>query len=158
MGRLMGSYTQLTYHIVYATKYRSPTIRDIIRDRLYEYIGGTLRAKKGHLIEIGGMADHVHVLARLSPTFAVADVIRTVKANSSRWMNEQPEVMPLFEWQKGYGAFTVSYSRIEAVQHYIRNQREHHRVKSFQEEYIEFLERHQIEFRLEYLFEDEHHG
>jgi putative transposase len=103
-------------------------------------------------------ADHVHVLARLSPTFAVADVIRTVKANSSRWMNEQPEVMPLFEWQKGYGAFTVSYSRIEAVQHYIRNQREHHRVKSFQEEYIEFLERHQIEFRLEYLFEDEHHG
>jgi putative transposase len=154
----MGSYTQLTYHIVYATKYRSPTIRDIIRDRLYEYIGGTLRAKKGHLIEIGGMADHVHLLARLSPTFAVADVIRTVKANSSRWMNEQPEVMPLFEWQKGYGAFTVSYSRIEAVQHYIRNQREHHRVKSFQEEYIDFLERHQIEFRLEYLFEDEHHG
>lgn len=66
--------------------------------------------------------------------------------------------MPSFEWQKGYAAFTVSYSQIAAVQHYIRNQREHHRVKSFQEEYIGFLERHHIEFRLEYLFEDEHHG
>jgi len=154
----MGSYTQLTYHIVYATKYRTPTIRDTIRERLYEYIGGTLRAKKGHLIEIGGMADHVHVLARLSATFAVADVIRVVKANSSKWMNERPEVMPPFEWQKGYAAFTVSYSRIEAVQDYIRNQREHHRVKSFQEEYIDFLERHHLEVRFLYLFEDEHHG
>jgi REP element-mobilizing transposase RayT len=154
----MGSYTQLTYHIVYATKYRSPTIGDVIRERLYEYMGGTLRAKKGHLIEIGGTADHVHVLARLSPAFAVADVIRDVKANSSGWMSEQPEVKRSFEWQKGYGAFTVSYSRIEPVRDYIRNQREHHRVKTFQEEYIDFVERHHIEFRLEYLFEDEHHG
>ncbi len=154
----MGSFTQLTYHIVFATKYRRLTIEDVIRDRLYEYIGGTLRAKKGQLIEIGGTADHVHVFARLSPSLAVADVIRDVKANSSRWMNEHPEVVSAFEWQKGYGAFTVSYSRIGSVQVYIRNQEEHHRTKTFQEEYIEFLKRHGIEFRLEYLFEAEHHG
>ena len=154
----MGSFTQLTYHIVFATKYRRPTINDAIQERLYEYIGSTLRAKKGHLIEIGGTADHVHILARLSPSLAVADVVRDVKANSSKWMTDQIEVTSRFEWQKGYGAFTVSYSRTQSVQEYIRNQEEHHRTKTFQEEYIEFLKRHKIEFRLEYLFEDEHHG
>ena len=149
----MGSYTQLTYHIVFATKYRRPSIHDIIQDRLYEYLGGTLRAKKGNLIEIGGMADHVHVLARLSPSLAVADVIRDLKANSSRWMNERPEVMPAsFEWQKGYGAFTVSYSRIDTVRNYIRNQREHHRVKTFQEEYIKLLQLHEIPYDDRYVF------
>ena len=154
----MGSFTQLTYHIVFATKYRRPTINDAIQERLYEYIGGTLRGKKGHLIEIGGTADHVHILARLSPSLAVADVVRDVKANSSKWMTDQIEVTSRFEWQKGYGAFTVSYSRTQSVQEYIRNQEEHHRTKTFQEECIEFLKRHKIEFRLEYLFEDEHHG
>ena len=154
----MGSFTQLTYHIVFSTKYRRPTINDVIQERLYEYVGGTLRAKQGQLIEIGGTADHVHILARLSPSLAVAHVVRDVKANSSRWMNEQPEVVTSFEWQKGYGAFTVSYLRIASVQDYIRNQEEHHRRQTFQEEYIDFLKRHDIEFRLEYLFEDEHHG
>jgi REP element-mobilizing transposase RayT len=154
----MGSFTRLTYHVVFATKYRRPTIDNLIRERLYEYIGGTLRAKKGQLIEIGGTADHVHILARLSPSLAVANVVRDVKANSSKWMHEHPDVVSSFEWQKGYGAFTVSYSRIESVRLYIRNQEEHHRTKTFQEEYVEFLKRHDIEFRLEYLFEDEHHG
>ena len=154
----MGSFTQLTYHVVFATKYRHPAITDQIKKRLYEYIGGTIRAKKGNLIEIGGVNDHVHILTRLSPAIAVADVVREIKANSSKWMNEQPETIQTFEWQKGYGAFTVSYSQIAVVEQYIRNQEEHHRTRSFQEEYIEFLERHGIEFRLEYLFEDEHHG
>ncbi len=154
----MGSFTQMMYPIVYATKYRNPTINDSTKERLYEYIGGTLRAKKGHLVKIGGTADHVHILARLSPSLAVSDVIRDVKANSSAWMKQQPEVAPSFEWQNGYGAFTVSYSRIGSVQNYIRNQKEHHRTRTFQEEYIDFLNRHNIEFRLEYLFEDEHHA
>ena len=154
----MGSFTQLTYHVVFATKYRRPLITDAIQERLYEYIGGTIRAKKGHLIEIGCVKDHVHILARLSPALAVADVVRDIKANSSKWMNEQPATPQTFEWQKGYGAFTVSYSQIPVVEEYIRNQLEHHRTRSFQEEYIEFLKRHGIEFRLEHLFEDEHHG
>jgi len=154
----MGSFTQLTYHVVFGTKYRRRSIRDPIRERLYEYIGGILRAKSGHLIEIGGVQDHVHILARLSPSLAVADVIRDVKANSSKWMSEQAEAATDFEWQKGYGAFTVSYSLIETVREYIRRQAEHHRTTTFQEEYMAFLKRHGIEFRLEYLFEDEHHG
>ena len=104
----MGSYSRLTYHIVFATKYRKPDITDDLRSRLYEYIGGTLRAKKGQLIEIGGVDDHLHLLTILSPTLAVADVIRDVKANSSKWMNEQLGLANGFQWQKGYGAFTVS--------------------------------------------------
>lgn len=154
----MGSFTQLTYHVVFATKYRTPSIAEEVRDRLYEYVGGILHAKEGHLIEIGGVSDHVHILARLSPSLAVSDVVRDIKANSSKWYNDQRSSRPVFEWQKGYGAFTVSYSRIEEVRDYIRAQKEHHRTRTFQEEYILFLKRHGIEFRLEYLFEDEHHG
>lgn len=128
-----------------------------MQERLYEYAGGILRAKKGHLIEIGGVEDHVHILAGLSPSLAVSDVIRDVKASSSKWMGDEGHV-DTFEWQKGYGAFTVSYDRVEAIRKYIRNQKVHHRTKTFQEEYIDFLQRHGIEFRLEYLFEDENHG
>ncbi len=82
----MGSFTQLSYHVVFATKYRHPTITDQIKERLYEYIGGTIRARKGNLVEIGAVKDHVHILARLSPAIAVADIVRDIKANSSKWM------------------------------------------------------------------------
>lgn len=153
----MGSFTLLTYHVVFATKYRRRSINREIQERLYEYMGGTLRGKKGHLIEIGGVEDHVHLLAGLSSVLAVSDVIRDVKASSSKWMREEGGV-DHFEWQKGYGAFTVSYDRVESIRKYIRNQIEHHRTKTFQEEYIDFLQRHGIEFRTEYLFEDEHDG
>ena len=154
----MGSFTQLSYHIVFATKYRTPSIRSDVQERLYEYIGGIVRERKGSLIEIGGTADHVHLLTRLSASLALADVVRDVKAISSKWMNERPKTLQTFEWQKGYGAFTVSYSHRDVVRTYIQNQEEHHRTKSFQEEYIELLKRHNIDFKLEYLFEDEHHG
>ena len=153
----MGSFTRLTYHIVFATKYRKQTITKDVQERLYQYIGGTLRAKKGHMIEIGGVEDHVHILAGLSPSLAISDVIRDVKASSSSWMKEEARI-DHFEWQKGYGAFTVSYDRVEAIRNYIRNQKEHHKTKTFQEEYIDFLQRHGIEFQLEYLFEGEHGG
>ena len=153
----MGSFTRLTFHIAFATKYRKPSTKEEIQERFYKYIGGTLRAKKGQLIEIGGVEDHVHILAGLSPTFAVSDVIRDVKASSSKWMREECDIES-FQWQKGFGTFTASYDRVEAIRNYIRNQKEHHKTKTFQEEYIEFLERHGIEFQLEYLFEGEHAG
>ncbi len=155
---LMGSFTQLTYHIVYATKNRHPSIKTDIQEHLYEYIGGIIRAKKGSLIEIDGVADHVHILTRLSASIAVAEVIRDIKANSSRWMNEHSKIKRSFEWQKGYGAFTVSYSRVQMVRAYLRNQGEHHKTVTFREEYVDFLKRHNIDFRPEYVFEDEHHG
>jgi putative transposase len=153
----MGSFNRLTYHIVFATKYRKPSIKEDIRERLYEYIGGILRGNKGSLIQIGGVEDHVHLLVRLSPTRSMSEVIRDVKACSSKWMGEVGHV-DKFEWQKGYGAFTVSFDRVDTIRKYIQNQKEHHKTMTFQEEYIDFLERHGIEFKLEYLFEDEQNG
>ena len=154
----MGSLTQLNYHIVFSTKHRRPAINVDLQARLYEYFGGTIRGREGQSSEIGGMRDHVHILTKLSPTLAVADVIRDLKANSSKWISELPETRTRFEFLEGYSAFTVSYSQIDAVQRYIRGQEEHHQTKSFQVEYVEFLKRHNIDFRPEYLFEDEHHG
>ena len=151
----MGSFSKLTYHIVFATRYRRKTIRTELQQRLYEYIGGIIRNQKGHLIEIGGIPDHIHILANLAPNSSLSDFVRDIKSNSAKWMNALPEGKNKFEWQKGYGAFTVSASQIESVGQYIQNQEEHHRVKSFEEEYIEFLQRHGIEFERRFLFEAE---
>jgi REP element-mobilizing transposase RayT len=143
---------------VFSTKYRSPLIQPEFQKRLYEYIGGIIRAQNGHLIEIGGIEDHIHLLTNLSPTKAISDSIREIKANASKWSNELFSQANRFEWQKGYGAFSVSYSQIESVRHYIQNQREHHQTKTFEEEYIKFLELHSIVFEHRYLFEAEHYG
>ena len=154
----MSTFTKLTYHVVFSTKYRHPLIHTALQKRLYEYIGGIIRAQNGHLIEIGGVEDHIHLLASLSSIKAISDSIREIKANASKWGNELPDQKRRFEWQKGYGAFTISYSQIESVRRYIQNQREHHQTKTFEEEYIKFLELHDITFERRYLFEAEHYG
>jgi len=154
----MGTFTKLTYHVVFSTKYRKPLITGELRNRLYEYIGGIVRGLNGYLIEIGGIEDHVHLLANFSPATALSASIRDVKANACRWANETAAVRGRFEWQKGYGAFTVSYSQIEAVRQYIQNQHEHHKTSSFHDEYLALLSRHEIHFEERYLFEAEHHG
>lgn len=154
----MSTYTKLTYHIVFSTKYRLPLIQNELQNKLYEYIGGIIRAQNGHLIEIGGIEDHIHLLANLTPTKAISDSIREIKSNASKWINELSNQTNRFEWQKGYGAFSVSYSQIESARFYIQNQREHHQTKTFEEEYIKFLEIHKIAFQHKYLFEAEHYG
>jgi putative transposase len=154
----MSTFTKLSYHVVFSTKYRYPLIPISFQNRLYEYIGGIIRAQNGNLIEIGGVEDHIHLLANLSPTKAISDSIREIKANASKWINDLPDQASRFEWQRGYGAFSVSYSHIESVRNYIQNQREHHQGKTFEEEYIKFLELHDIVFERKYLFEAEHYG
>lgn len=154
----MGSFTQLTYHIVFGTKCRKPILRADLLEELYRYLGGVLREFSGSSLEIGGVDDHVHLLAHLSPTLAVADVVRSVKASSSKWLNDNHFKQREFAWQVGYGAFTVSYDRVSQIRRYIQNQEEHHRHVSFRDEYVDFLKRHGLEFREEHLFVDEHHG
>lgn len=154
----MSPFTKLTYHVVFSTKYRSPLIQIALQNRIYEYIGGIIRAQNGHLIEISGIEDHIHLLANLSPKKAISDSIRAIKANTSKWINELPNQIGRFEWQKGYGSFTVSYSQIESVLSYIQNQHEHHKTKTFEEEYIKFLELHNIAFERQHLFENEYCG
>ncbi len=154
----MGSFTKLTYHIVFGTKYRRRTICRDFQKRLFDYLGGAVRGMDGVLIEVGGVEDHLHLLANLPPTKALSEVVRDIKAGSSKWLNTLPECQASFEWQKGYAAFTVSYSQVVVVQQYVAGQEEHHRRKTFKEEYIELLQRHEITFEAQYLFEAEHHG
>ena len=151
----MSTFTNLLLHIIYSTKYRKPTIHTEWQDDLYGYIGGIVRDQKGKLLKIGGVEDHVHLLAKLGPTIAISDVLRKIKSNSSKWINERSDVSRKFEWQSGYAAFSVSESKLPAVSEYIANQAEHHRKKTFEEELLAILKKHNIEFDMRYVFEQE---
>ena len=145
-----STYTCLSYHIVFSTKKRAPLISDAVRERLYEYLGGVIRSGGDSLTEIGGVADHIHLLVKLKPTHTVADLLRVVKANSSKWVNEERLTESRFGWEEGYSAFTVSQSRVEAVRDYLRRQEEHHRKASFREKLQTLCERRGVEFHPEY--------
>src|SRR5262249_2507573 len=127
------SFTNLLYHIIFSTKGRAPWIDAATRPRLHEYLGGVIRGEGGIALLINGVADHVHILAKLRQDKAVSEVLRAVKANSSGWIHRTFPALAEFAWQSGYGAFTVSFSQVERVRQYIRGQEEHHRRVSFQE-------------------------
>lgn len=155
MGR---TYTSLNYHLIFSTKYRRKLISPDFRESLYQYIGGIIRDKGGVQLEIGGIEDHVHILVGIPPTIAVSDMLKFIKANSSKWVNETDRPEGKFAWQPGFGAFTVSYSQQPIVRKYIQNQAEHHRKKSFMEEFIQILKSHQIQYDPRFVFEEEHYG
>ena len=146
-----STFANLLYHIVFSTKNRIPLIQAGLREPLYEYMGGTLRGEGGILLEIGGIADHVHLLAKLKTDIAVAMMIKVVKGKSSKWVNAEKNLEQHFEWQEGYGAFSVSASHVERVRQYIRNQEKHHRRVSFRDELIGLLKRHGISYDERYL-------
>jgi putative transposase len=138
------SYTNLLYHIVYATKERAPLIANTLRPRLHEYLGGTVRGLGGIALEINGTNDHVHILAKLQPTISVSDFLSKLKSGSSRFAKRL--TAGRFGWQARYGAFTVSESQVDRVRKYIRNQEEHHRKQSFEGEFKALLRAHRIDF------------
>ena len=138
------SYTNLLYHIVYATKERAPLITKTLRPRLHEYLGGTVRGLGGIALEINGTNDHVHILAKLGPTISVSEFLSKLKSGSSGWARRK--TAGRFAWQARFGAFTVSESQVERVRRYIRNQEEHHRKQSFEEEFKALLRAHKIDF------------
>ena len=148
-----STYSNLLYHIIFSTKQREPLITPGWREELYRYVAGILRGQDGLPLEIGGMPDHLHLVCRTRPDVSVSEIVRLVKANSSKWANERPEGMGRFAWQRGDGAFTVSVSQLDAVRQYVRSQEEHHRTRTFQEEFVEFLKRHEIEFDERYLWD-----
>ena len=149
---MAGKHLSLLVHFVWTTSGREPWISATWRDRLYGYLGGVLDHKHGKLICAGGMTDHIHVLASLPSTISLADIVNAMKANTSSWIHETFPNHSAFAWQRGYGAFSVSKSAEPQVIDYIRNQQEHHRVRSFQEEYLEFLKKHEIEYDERYLW------
>jgi REP element-mobilizing transposase RayT len=117
------------------------------------YLGGIIRELDGHAIIVNGPADHVHLLCSLPATTALADVMRVLKTNSSKWIHETFPNLASFAWQTGYAAFSVSESNVQAVEQYIRNQEEHHRTVSFQDEFVAFLKRHGIQYDPRYIWE-----
>lgn len=143
---MAGTFTNLLYHIVFSTKHRKPLIQPSLRDELYKYIGGIIREQKGTLLEIGGIPDHIHLVTKLRADSSLAEMLRLIKCNSSKWANDPPDRTAEFNWQTGYAAFTVSESQLAAVRDYVRNQEEHHHRRTFQEEFLELLKKHGIEY------------
>ena len=152
---MSSTHTGILLHLVFSTKQRFPLIKDEWRGELFSYIGGTIKNHKASLISAGGIEDHIHLLLRIHPAFAISETVKLLKANSSRWIGEQRKVLCHFEWQKGDGAFSVSQSMAQVVTNYLARQREHHRNQDFRAEYIEMLDKHQIEYDPQYLFDDE---
>jgi putative transposase len=146
------SFASLHCHIIFSTKNRQPFIAPELQPRLFEYIGGILRNNTSPLIAAGGMPDHVHLLVSLGRAISVADIVRLIKTNSSGWFHDELRLRE-FQWQTGYGAFAVSYSAIDRVKEYFTNQSEHHRVRSYQDEFREMLRRHGIEWDERYVWD-----
>ena len=146
------SYTNLIYHIVFSTKERRPLITPERQERLYDYLGGTIRGLGGISLGINGVEDHVHLLAKLRPDKSVSDVLRDLKSNATGWMHDVFPDAKDFSWQNGYGAFSVGPSEIERIKRYIANQKIHHGRQSFEEEFVELLKVHEIEFDPRFLW------
>jgi len=146
-----STHLSLHYHLIFSTKDRVAHIHGDWRDRLHDYLGGIVRDLGGVPEAVGGVEDHVHLLVGLRATHCLADVLQEVKGSSSKWVHQELK-KPLFSWQEGYGAFTVSASQRQAVKDYIARQEEHHRRKSFQEEYLEFLKLSGVEYDERYLW------
>ncbi len=148
------SLSRLLIHIIFSTKGRFRFFTDSeIQKRMHAYLAGVFNEQDSPAVEVGGSEDHVHVLCVLSRKHAISDVIKNAKANSSSWAKSLGGRCTKFSWQSGYGAFSISESQVEILRKYIQTQAEHHRRKSFQEEYLEFLREYRIPYDERYIWE-----
>ncbi|PYL42384.1 MAG: IS200/IS605 family transposase [Verrucomicrobia bacterium] len=149
---MANTYTQIYLHVVFAVSGRACVISCAHREELQKYITGIVTRQRQKLIAVYCMPDHTHALLGLKPNIAPSDLIGDIKTGSTNHINEQRWIGCRFSWQEGYGAFSVSHSHLDRVANYIRTQEAHHRRKSFQQEYVEFLERHQVRYDQCYIF------
>jgi putative transposase len=149
----MSTYSQIYIQIVFAVKYRESLIHASWEDELFKYITGTIQNKGQLLIAINGMPDHIHILIAMKPSCCLSDLVREVKKSSTEFIKEKKLVARKFQWQEGFGAFSYSQSALDNVINYIKKQKQHHRKKTFRQEYMEFLEAFDIEYKEQYLFE-----
>ena len=151
---MANTYTQLYIHIVFSVLGRESLISKSWQDELYKYISGIIKATGHKLYVIGGMPDHVHILVSIGPNTNLSELVRDIKANSSKWINEKSLVKGKFKWQEGFGAFTYGQSQLPVLIDYIKNQEAHHSTKSFREEYHELLKKFEIDFDEKYIFKN----
>jgi REP element-mobilizing transposase RayT len=150
---MANTYTQIYIHVVFAVEGRQNLIKPEHNDELQKYIAGIVSAQRHKLIAINNMPDHLHLLAGLRPDAALSELVRDIKANSSRFINEKRWVMGRFSWQEGFGAFSYSRSQLGAVIRYVDNQQQHHAKKSFRDEYTALLEKFRVDYDQRYIFQ-----
>jgi REP element-mobilizing transposase RayT len=151
---MANTYTQLYAHAVFAVKGRTNLISTQWKEELFKYISGIITNKNQKLMAINGMPNHVHLLIGFKPDCNLSDLLRDVKSNSSTFINEKKWVRAKFNWQLGFGAFTIGQSQIDKVVKYILDQERHHKKKTFREEYIAFLKAYKVEYMTEYIFDE----
>jgi len=150
---MANTYTQLYVQIVFSPLGRQNLINEQIKDTVYRYITGIIKNNNQKLMIINGMPDHIHIFIGFSPDISISYLVRDIKSNSTEYINKEKLIPGKFCWQSGYGAFTYSKSQVGRVISYIQRQEEHHRTKSFREEYLELLNKYEIEYDEKYLFE-----
>lgn len=150
---MAGTFSQIYIQYVFAVKGRENLLQKPWRDEVFKYMAGIIKGKNQKPIIVNGVEDHVHVFVGIKPSMTISDLVRDIKNNSSKFINTKGFVKGKFQWQEGYGIFSHSESQIDKVYNYILNQNEHHRTKTFKEEYIELLSKFQIDFKTEFLFE-----
>lgn len=148
-----NTYSQLYVQIVFTVKGRESLIAKENREELHKYITGIIKGRDQKTLAVFCMPDHVHILVSIKPSIAISDLVRDIKAGTSNFIKEQKWVKGKFSWQEGFGAFSYSKSQIDTVVNYILNQEEHHKKKTFKEEYLDFLKKFDIEYQEKYLFE-----
>jgi putative transposase len=150
---MANTYSQIYVQLVFAVSGRQSLIGREWKDELYKYITGIVRNKGQKLLAINGVADHIHILLNIQPNIAFSELVRDIKANSSRWVNEKRLVRGKFQWQEGFGAFSYSLSQLGEVIRYIENQEAHHAVNTFKDEYLKYLDRFEVDFDPKYVFD-----
>jgi REP element-mobilizing transposase RayT len=147
------SYTSSLYHCIFSTKGRRRFIDEELQARLWPFMGGIARKNRMKAMTIGGIADHVHILLSIPSTLSIAKAVQLIKGGASAWVHEIFPRHRAFAWQEGYGAFSLGISQVDRTIAYIESQREHHRRKSFQEEFLAFLKKHHIEYDERYIWD-----
>ena len=142
----MHSFVSCLMHVVFSTKDRRPFITPELQERLWPYLGGIARENKMRALKVGGVADHIHILLSLPSTLAISKAVQLIKGNSSKWVHETFPHLATFEWQEGYGAFSLSVSGVDATTAYIENQAEHLLRRTFKEELKAILDKHGMEY------------
>jgi len=150
---MANTYSQIYIHVVFAVMGRQNLINSKHKEELHKYITGIINKNGQKLLEINVMPDHTHILIGMEPTIRISDLVRDIKSNSSGFINDKKWVLGKFNWQKGFGVFSYSHSQIDSVIKYINNQETHHRKKTFQEEFIEMLNKFYIKYEDKFLFE-----
>ncbi len=150
---MANSYAQIYIQLIFAVKGRENLIRSDWEERLFQYITGIIQNKGQKMIAVNGMPDHLHVFIGMQPGCCLSDLVREVKKASNEWINGNKFLPARFYWQEGFGAFSYSRSQVDAVYKYVMNQKEHHKKKTFKEEYLEFLKQYEVEYNEKYLFD-----